>query len=160
MNHRFSPTIWLTAAAVGLAVVLGGCASSDPDMISRDNAQIMSQVQDGVVLSVRKVTVDGSQSGVGAAIGGVVGAIGGSAGSGVQRESQVLGVLGAVAGAAAGNVAERLVTKEDAIEILVQLKGGERRAIVQAKGAQNFEPGDAVIIVTTGNKVRVTKAPK
>ena len=160
MNHRFSPTIWLTAAAAGIAVVLGGCATSDPDMISRDNTQTMSQVLDGVVLSVRQVTVDGSQSGVGAAIGGVVGAIGGSAGSGVQRESQVLGVLGAVAGAAAGNVAERLVTKEDAIEILVQLKGGERRAIVQAKGAQSFEPGDAVIIVTTGNKVRVTKAPK
>jgi len=160
MKYRFSSSNWLTLAAAGLAVVLGGCATSDPDMISRDNAQTMSQVQDAVVLSVRKVTVDGSQSGVGAAIGGVVGAIGGSAGSGVQRESQVLGVLGAVAGAAAGNVAERLVTKEDAIEILVQLKGGERRAIVQAKGAQNFEPGDAVIIVTTGNKVRVTKAPK
>lgn len=149
-----------SAAMVALTMVLGACASSDPDMISRDNTQTMSQVQDGVVLSVRRVTVDGSQSGVGAAVGGAVGAIGGFAGSGVQREGQVLGILGAVAGAAAGNAAERLVTKEDAIEILVQLKGGERRAIVQAKGAQNFEPGDAVIIVTTGNKVRVTKAPK
>lgn len=149
-----------SAAMVALSMVLGACASSDPDMISRDNTQTMSQVQDGVVLSVRRVTVDGSQSGVGAAVGGAVGAIGGFAGSGVQREGQVLGILGAVAGAAAGNAAERLVTKEDAIEILVQLKGGERRAIVQAKGAQNFEPGDAVIIVTTGNKVRVTKAPK
>ena len=160
MNYRFSSSNWLTLAAAGLAVVLGGCATSDPDMISRDNAQTMSQVQDAVVLSVRKVTVDGSQSGVGAAIGGVVGAIGGSAGSGVQRESQVLGVLGAVAGAAAGNVAERLVTKEDAIEILVQLKGGDRRAIVQAKGGEQLAAGDAVIIVTTGGKVRVTKAPK
>ena len=147
-------------SAAALVVALAACATSDPDMISRDNTQVMSQVQDGVVLSVRRVTVDGSQSGVGAVVGGVVGAIGGAAGSGVQRESQVLGVLGAVAGAAAGNAAERLVTKEEAIEILVQLKGGERRAIVQAKGAQNFEPGDAVIIVTTGNKVRVTKAPK
>jgi outer membrane lipoprotein SlyB len=160
MNYRFPPSNWLTLAAAGLAVVLGGCASSDPDIISRDNTQTMSKVLDGVVLSVRQVTVDGSQSGVGAMVGGVVGAIGGSAGSGVQRESQVLGVLGAVAGAAAGNAAERLVTKEDAIEILVQLTGGERRAIVQAKGAQSFQPGDAVIIVTTGNKVRVTKAPK
>ena len=160
MNNGFSPTIWLTAAAAGLAVVLGGCANSDPDMISRDNVQTMSQVLDGVVLSVRQVTVDGSQSGVGGVVGGVVGAIGGSAGSGVQRESQVLGLLGAVAGAAAGNAAERLVTKEEAIEILVQLKGGERLAIVQAKGAQSFQTGDAVIIVTTGNKVRVTKAPK
>ena len=160
MNDRLFPTAWLTLAAAGIAFVLSGCATSDPDVVSRDNAQTMSQIQDGVVLSVRKVTVDGSQSGVGAAVGGVVGAIGGSAGSGVQRESQVLGVLAAVAGAAAGNAAERLITKEDAIEILVQLKGGERRAIVQAKGAQNFEPGDAVIIVTTGNKVRVAKAPK
>ncbi len=148
------------ASAAALIAGLAACATSDPDMISRDNTQVMSQVQDGVVLSVRRVTVDGSQSGVGAVVGGVVGAIGGAAGSGVQREGQVLGVLGAVAGAAAGNAAERLVTKEEAIEILVQLKGGERRAIVQAKGAQNFEPGDPVIIVTTGNKVRVTKAPK
>jgi len=160
MNDRFFSSTCLTLLAVGVACMFAGCATSDPDMISRDNVQTMSQVQDGVVLSVRKVTVDGSQSGVGAAVGGVVGAIGGSAGSGVQRESQVLGVLAAVAGAAAGNAAERLVTKEDALEILVQLKGGERRAIVQAKGGQNFEPGDAVIIVTTGNKVRVTKAPK
>ena len=160
MNYRFFPSGWLKLAAASLAVVLGGCATSDPDIISRDNAQTMSQVLDGVVLSVRQVTVDGSQSGVGGVVGGVVGAIGGSAGSGVQRESQVLGLLGAVAGAAAGNAAERLVTKEEAIEILVQLKGGERRAIVQAKGAQSFQTGDAVIIVTTGNKVRVTKAPK
>ena len=156
---NFSTSL-VSASVLALTIALGACATSDPDMISRDSAQTMSQVQDGVVLSVRRVTVDGSQSGVGAVVGGVVGAIGGAAGSGIQRESQVLGVLGAVAGAAAGNAAERLVTKEEAIEILVQLKGGERRAIVQAKGAQNFEPGDAVIIVTTGNKVRVTKAPK
>jgi outer membrane lipoprotein SlyB len=70
MNNRFSPTNWLTAAAAGLAVVLGGCATSDPDMISRDNTQTMSQVLDGVVLSVRQVTVDGSQSGVGGVVGG------------------------------------------------------------------------------------------
>ena len=156
---NFSTSL-VSASVLALTIALGACATSDPDMISRDSAQTMSQVQDGVVLSVRRVTVDGSQSGVGAVVGGVVSAIGGAAGSGIQRESQVLGVLGAVAGAAAGNAAERLVTKEEAIEILVQLKGGERRAIVQAKGAQIFEPGDPVIIVTTGNKVRVTKAPK
>ena len=106
------------------------------------------------------VTVDGSQSGIGATVGGVVGAIGGYAGSGVQREGQVLGVLAGVAGAAAGNAIERFSTKEEAFEILVQLKGGERRAIVQAKGTEILVAGDPVIIVTTGNKVRVTKAPK
>jgi outer membrane lipoprotein SlyB len=51
-------------------------------------------------------------------------------------------------------------TREEAYEILVQLKGGERRAIVQAKGAEVFAPGDAVVLVTTGGKVRVAKTPK
>lgn len=143
-----------------VVVWLAACASSSPDVIARGDAQRMAQVQDGVVLSVRTVTVDGNQSGVGAAVGGVVGAIGGYGGSGVQREAQVLGVLAGVAGAAAGNAIERISTREDALEILVQLKNGDRRAIVQAKGTEVLAAGDAVIIVTTGSKVRVTKAPK
>ena len=145
---------------VSMVGVLGACATSSPDVIQRGDAQRMAKVEDGVVLSIRSVTVDGSQSGIGATVGGVVGAIGGYGGSGVQREGQVLGVLAGVAGAAAGNAIERFATKEDAVEILVQLKGGERRAIVQAKAAERLEAGDAVIIVTTGNKVRVTRAPK
>jgi outer membrane lipoprotein SlyB len=147
----------LTMAVVG---ALAACASSSPDVIQRGDTQRLAQVQDGVVLSVRTVTVDGSQTGIGAGVGGVVGAIGGYAGSGVSREAQVLGVLAGVAGAAAGNAIERFSTKEEANEILVQLKGGERRAIVQAKGAEVLAPGDSVILVTTGGKVRVTKAPR
>lgn len=147
----------------GIAVVvatLGACASSSPDVIQRGDAQRLAQVQDGVILSVRNVVVDGSQSGVGGAVGGVVGAIGGYSGSGVAREAQVLGVLAGVAGAAAGNAIERFSTKEEAVEILVQLKGGDRRAIVQAKGGEQLAAGDPVILITTGGKVRVTKAPK
>ena len=143
-----------------VVAALGACASSSPDVIQRGDAQRMAQVQDGVVLTVRNVVVDGSQSGIGGAAGGVIGAVGGYAGSGVQREAQILGVLAGVAGAAAGNAIERFSTKEDAVEILVQLKNGERRAIVQAKGTEVLAAGDPVIIVTTGNKVRVTKAPK
>ncbi len=146
--------------SVWVAVSLVACASSNPDVISRDDAQRMAVVQDGVVLTSRPVVVDGSQSGIGAAVGGVAGAVGGASASGVNREAQVLGLLVGVAGAAAGNAIERMSTREDAIEILVQLKSGDRRAIVQAKGAEVFNPGDAVIIVTTGNKVRITKAPK
>jgi len=149
-----------TILAVSMVVFLGACASSSPDVVQRGDAQRMAKVEDAVVLSVRTVTVDGSQSGIGGAVGGVVGAIGGYGGSGVQREAQVLGVLAGVAGAAAGNAIERFSTREEAVEILVQLKGGERRAIVQAKAAEKLAAGDPVIIVTTGSKVRVTKAPQ
>ncbi|MCF8146962.1 MAG: hypothetical protein K9J50_00270 [Sulfuritalea sp.] len=146
----------------GLAVCavagLTACASSSPDVIRREDAQIMSFIQEGVVISIRPVTVDGSQSGIGAAAGGVIGAIGGSGASGVQREQQALGVLGAVAGAVVGNAIERMTTREEAVEILVQLKSGDRRAIVQAKASEILVAGDAVTIVTSGSKVRVTKS--
>ena len=146
-------------ASLVIAATLGACATSSPDVVQRGDAQRLSQVQDAVVLSVRPVVVDGSQSGIGATAGGVVGGIAGASVGG-RREGAIVGVLAAVAGAAAGNAVERISTREEAVELLVQLKGGERRAIVQAKGSEVLNPGDAVILVTTGSKVRVTRAPR
>ena len=145
---------------VAALTVLSACATSSPDVISRQDAQVAAQVQDGVVISIRQVTVDGSQSGIGAAAGGVVGAAVGSGGSSIQREKIGLGVLAGVAGALAGNAIERMATKEEAFEIIVQLRSGERRAIVQTKGNETLLAGDSVIIVTSGNKVRVTRTPR
>ncbi len=144
--------------AVATLLALGACATSSPDVISRDQAQRMSTVVDAVVLTSRPVVVDGNQSGIGAAAGGVAGAIGGSSVGG-RREGAVVGILGAVVGGVVGNAVERTVTREDAVEIIVQLKNGDRRSVVQAKASESFNPGDAVILVTTGGKVRVTKAP-
>jgi len=143
-----------------VAATLGACASSNPDVIQRGDTQRLAQVQDGVVLSVRPVTVEGNQSGIGATVGGVVGGISGGNAGGRSTGGAIASVLGAVAGAVVGNAAERLGTQESAVELLIQLKSGERRAIVQAKGGEVLAPGDAVILVTTGGKVRVTKAPK
>ncbi|WP_341890009.1 glycine zipper 2TM domain-containing protein [Variovorax sp. YR752] len=137
---------------------LAACSTTSPDVIQRGDAQRMSQVQDATVLSVRSVTVEGNQSGIGATAGGVAGAVAGSSVGG-RREAVVVGVLGAVAGAVVGNAVERAGTREDAVEILLQLRNGERRAIVQAKGNETLNPGDAVILVTTGGKTRVTRAP-
>ena len=146
--------------SLALVLILGACASSSPDVIQRGDAQHLSKVEDGVVWTVRPVVVDGSQSGIGATIGGVTGAVAGATRGGNNAESNVIGLLVGVAGAAAGNAIERFATREDAVEVLVQLKGGERRAVVQAKGEQALVPGDAVILITTGGKVRIAKAPK
>lgn len=145
---------------LGLVAVLAGCASSSPDVIQRGDAQRLSTVVDAVVLNVRSVIVEGSQSGTGAAAGGVVGGLAGYGAGRNQTEGQIAGILGAAAGAVAGNVIERAGTREEAYEILVQLKNGERRAIVQAKGQEVFQPGDAVLLITSSGKVRVAKAPK
>ncbi len=145
---------------LSLVVALAGCASSSPDVIQRGDAQRLSTVVDAVVLSVRTVTVEGSQSGVGAATGGAVGGIAGYSSGGSQSQSQIVGILGAAAGAVAGNLIERAGTREEAYEILVQLKNGDRRAVVQAKGEEVFQPGESVLLITSSGKVRVTKAPK
>jgi len=138
--------------------VLAACSTTSPDVIQKGDAQRLSQVQDATVLSVRPVVVEGNQSGVGAAAGGVVGGVAGSTVGG-HREGAVVGVLGAVAGAVVGNAVERFGTREEAVEILIQLRNGERRAIVQAKGNENLVAGDPVVLVTTGGKTRVTRAP-
>jgi len=127
-------------------------------VIQRGDAQRLSQVQDATVLSVRPVVVEGTQSGIGATAGGIAGGVAGSSVGG-RREAVVVGVLGAVAGAVVGNAVERMGTREAAVEVLVQLRNGERRAIVQAKGNETLAAGDAVILVSTGGKTRVTKAP-
>jgi len=145
----------IAAALVG---TLAACSTTSPDVIQRGDAQRLSQVQDATVLSVRPVTVDGSQSGVGGVAGGVVGGIAGSSVGG-HREGAVVGVLGAVAGAVIGNAVERSATREDAVEVLVQLRNGERRAIVQARAGETLMAGDNVVLVTTGSKTRVTRAP-
>lgn len=149
--------ILISASMVAMAA-LTACSTASPDMIQRGDAQRLSQVQEATVLSVRSVTVDGSQSGVGAVAGGVVGAIAGSSAGG-RREGQIVGVLGAVAGALMGNAIERSGTREESLEILLQMRNGERRSIVQAKGGESLQAGDAVILTTTGGKTRVSRAP-
>lgn len=145
-------------AACTILGVLVGCSTTSPDVIQRGDARRLSQVQDATVLSVRPVTVDGSQSGIGGVTGAVVGGVAGSQVGG-NTVGAVVGALGAVAGAVIGNSVERMTTSENAVEVLIQLRNGERRAIVQAKGNETLVAGDPVILVTTGGKTRVTRAP-
>jgi outer membrane lipoprotein SlyB len=151
-------TMHKTFLTLTMAAVLSACATSSPDVVSRNDAQRLSTVVDAVVLSSRPVVVDGSQSGIGSAAGGVIGGVAGSSVGG-KRESVAAGIVGAVIGGVVGNAIERMGTREEAVELLLQLKSGDRRSVVQAKATEAFAPGDAVILVTTGGRVRVTKAP-
>ena len=144
--------------ALAVTTFLAACTTTSPDVVQRYDAQRMSQVQDATVLSVRPVTVEGNQTGLGGVAGGVVGSMaGGSLGG--RRDGAVGSVIGLVAGAVIGNAVERQSTREDAVEVLVQLRNGERRAIVQARGNETLLAGDAVILVSTGGRTRVTRAP-
>jgi outer membrane lipoprotein SlyB len=140
-------------AALAVAA-LAACSTTSPTSSEACAAPVASA---GRHRAVRPVVV-GSQSGIGAATGGVVGGVAGSTVGG-HNEQIVVGVLGAVAGAVIANAVERMGTREEAVEIMVQLRNGERRSIVQAKGNEALQPGEAVILVSTNGKTRVSRAP-
>ena len=151
-------TRYLLIPTLALSTLLGACATSSPDVVRRSDAQRQSVVYDAVLLSIRNVRIDGSQSGAGAVTGAVVGGLAGAT-VGKGRGSDVGAVLGALAGAAVGNTVERTNTGEEGEELLLQFSNGERRTIVQGRGQDQLRAGDAVIVIQTGNTFRVVRAP-
>jgi outer membrane lipoprotein SlyB len=145
-------------ASIAALGSLAACQTANPDVVNRYDAQRMSSVQDATVLSIRPVTLQGSQSGVGTVGGAVIGGIAGS-NVGGPRTGGIVGVAGAIVGGLIGNAVERDATQQQAVEILVQLKNGDRRSVIQGVGSETFAAGDPVIMVTTGGRVRVMRAP-
>lgn len=143
--------------ALACAAALAGCSSVDPDTRPRHEAMQMAQVRDGTVVATRKVKLDGSQTGLGAAVGSVAGGVAGSSVGG-RREGAVFATLGAVLGGVLGHAIERGAGQEEALELIVQLRNGERVAIVQRQGEEKFRLGDAVMVITSGRSARVTRA--
>jgi outer membrane lipoprotein SlyB len=123
-----------------------GCASNtSSNVYSRQEAQKAQRVDEGEVIFVREVTIEGSKSGLGGFAGGVMGfAIGGTVGGGSGRG--VARAAGAVGGAAAGAAVEEKSTRETGLEITVQLDNGEVVAIVQGADEQ-FDVGDTVKVL-------------
>jgi len=140
-------------------VALAACVTASPDVVQPYQAQRMSQVLDGTVLSVRPVTIDGTQSGIGAGAGAIAGGVAGS-NVGGGNGAFVGSVIGAVLGGVIGNSVERGATQQNGVEILVQMRNGERRSVIQAASTDNWAVGDPVVLVTTAGRTRVTRAPQ
>jgi outer membrane lipoprotein SlyB len=109
-----------------------------------------------VIESVRDVTIDRGQTGVGTGAGAVVGGIAGST-VGQGRGSAVGAVLGAVVGGIAGQAIENNSSKVPGVELTVRLDNGELRAIVQETDGQQFRPGDRVRLLSQGGVTRVSR---
>ena len=143
---------------VAVALALAACATSDPNVVPVYGAQRISHVFDATVLSVRPVTIDGSQSGIGAGAGAIIGGIAGST-IGANSGAAIASMVGAVVGGVAGNAIERDSTKQNGVEIIVQMRDGQRRAVIQGVTADAWAPGDPVIVIVTGGNARVARAP-
>ena len=142
-----------------VAAALAGCATHSPDVIHPYEAQRMAHLADATILSVRPVTIDGYQTGAGAGIGAIAGGVA-AANAASYHNAGWAGFLGAIAGGLLGNAVERSATTQNAVELLLQMRNGERRSIVQAVGNEMWMVGEPVVLVTTGGRTRVTRAPQ
>ncbi len=139
------------------AVLLAACASSKSgDVYSRDQARREMTVRNGVVESVRVVTLEGTKSQVGTTAGAVVGGVAGSS-VGQGKGSVIAAVIGAVAGGVAGSAIEEGATRKQALEITVNLDGGRSLVVVQEALPGDFQPGDRVRVVSGSGETRVTR---
>jgi outer membrane lipoprotein SlyB len=131
---------------LGALLALAGCASSpsSANTVRRSETGRAHTVQQGEVIYVRQVTIEGEAHGAGAVAGGVMGfALGGLAdgrGRGVARAG------GAVGGAMAGSAIERRATTQTGVEVTVELEDGEIIVIIQAAD-EVFNKGDSVRVL-------------
>ena len=121
-----------TAIAVAaLAALLAGCQTRESaNVYGKHETGREQTVRFATVDAVRKVTIQGSQSGLGDA-------------------------AYHAAGGVAGNTIENRMTEKAGLEITVRLESGELRAIVQEADLE-FTPGQRVRLVTSGGITRVT----
>ena len=155
MRQTFRP---LMAGIMLGTVVLAGCAtgSSSGSVYSRSQPQREQVVRMATVETVREVTLDGGQSGVGVLAGGALGGIAAGRNIGGGSGALVAGIIGAVAGGLAGQAIEGQVSKQRGLEITVRLDNGELRAITQ-EADEIFRPGERVRLLSSGGVTRVTR---
>ena len=121
------------AGLAGLLLLgsLAGCANSQSgSSYGRSSTRQEMTVRQGVVESVRKVTIEGGNTPVGT-------------------------VAGAAIGGMAGSALEEKISKKDGVEITVKLDNGNLVAIVQ-EADEEFHPGERVRILSGNGSSRVS----
>lgn len=153
--------------AMGSALVLvqseTACATLSSEMATTPEVRQLSYAQRAVVVGVRPVWVS-EVTPAGMVAGSLIGFIllaqegpGHRCGfrSGLLTDGRQ--ILGTTAGAAIGHGVAWALGKEWGEEVIIQLGGGRRAAVVQGKRDQKVAPGGAVAIVDVDRRACVVK---
>ena len=147
---------------LALCLILGvmpvsGCTNYSANTYSGNQVRSAQTVRYGTVVSTKPVVLEEENPAiVGPVAGGVVGGVVGNMfGSG--RGRTLATVAGAALGAGAGYAGEKAITKQNGLEITVEMEDGQTLSIVQAAD-QRFAPGERVrVLQGSGGTARVTR---
>lgn len=142
-----------------LFMVLVACGLSACGIGNTNTTYERYQVgQQGIVTYGKIIAMNAVQTAGTGTVGTIGGAVaGGAAGSligGNTAMNIVGGVGGALLGGFIGNVAEQQLTKDTAIEFIVQEDNGKTISVVQSNEL-NLRVGDRVMLLTTDGQTRI-----
>jgi len=141
--------------ALALSLGTAGCTSSlSSNTYSRSDARQAQELQMGTVEHLRAVRIEGTRSNIGTGAGAVVGGIAGSSVGGGKGKTLAT-VAGVIAGGLAGAATEELATRQDGLEITVNLDNGRTIIVVQGSDTP-FQIGDRVRVITGASGLRIT----
>ena len=142
---------------LALAMLSAGCTNYSGNTYSGSQVRSAQTVQYGTVVSVQPVTHEEDRPAVLGTVGG--GVVGGVLGNmvGGGRGKTLATIAGAALGAAGGYAGEKALTKQNGLEITVELENGQQLSIVQAAD-QQFSPGERVRVLRgSDGPARVTR---
>ena len=142
---------------LALAMLSAGCTNYSGNTDSGSQVRSAHTVQYGTVVSVQSVTLEEDRPAVLGTVGG--GVVGGVLGNmvGGGRGKTLATIAGAALGAAGGYAGEKALTKQNGLEITVELENGQQLSIVQAAD-QQFSPGERVRVLRgSDGSARVTR---
>lgn len=149
LRTKFNKSLRI-ASVSALAIVAAGCAREiSPNVYKESHVGEAQQTFQGTIVSVRKVSVQGSEklqeNTAGAALGGIAGGVAGYQ-FGKGKGNVATTAAGALIGATAGAFAQKALETQEALEYTVSLHNGEMRTVVQ--GLQPaFQPGQSVFLI-------------
>lgn len=137
-----------------LICILPACTSDiNSDYYEAGQVGRVNKVIKGIVISARTIYVTDEDRGTGSLAGAVIGGVAGSMVGG-DRNMNVLGAaVGGTAGAAIGSKTEKVITKQDATEYVIETDDGKIMSITQGND-QTLKIGQRILVIY-GNRARV-----
>ncbi|MFZ6864189.1 hypothetical protein ACO0K7_16290 [Undibacterium sp. Ji67W] len=147
----------LMVVPVVAVTLLSACStpSNSGSVYRASQTQTEQTVRMGYVDSIRNVTIEKGQTGVGTLAGAALGGIAAGSNIGGGNGAIAAGIVGAVAGGLVGQKVESNLNHKPGFEITVRLDNGDIKAITQ-DADEAFNVGDRVRLLSNGRTTRVT----
>jgi len=142
-----------------ISLFLVSCFSTNPKNVKTSDAQKISKVDYGIIITSLPVKIKGESNWVGATAGAMIGGLLGTQLCGdkeiVGTKCQDIGVVfGAIGGAAAGTVTQAILGNHDGFQYIIDMDNSDKDSAFVQGDSEAILDGQKVVIIY-GKDVRI-----